>query len=220
MDMKLTADFQQITRIDGKGVFVEVMNSMFDKGKVIFNFEDYDDSKPAGQRKKNALPVFVDIDKFLVLSHDFMSGRIAALAKIEKARVAEEQAQVKASGQNRTVYAKHIWQDQGGISAEKLAKQGKSRPDGMSLARQFKLTPGTNKPWILSAEYGPGEENDTGLIVPKYTRPEHIIRVPFENDESMKAMLLIVQAHLQGFISSQYMVQAADGKPVFQRNAS
>lgn len=35
-------------------------------------------------------------------------------------------------------------------------------------------------PWILSGETGPGEENDTGLIVPK-GRAEEQVRVPLSH---------------------------------------
>lgn len=185
----------QIIRIDGKNVFLEVLNSAFQIGKVQMNFLEYDVTKDKGKRIKHDIAIYVDIDKFLVLSNDVLNGRISALAI--KAREEQQRGNFK--------YCKEIWDDIGGISAETLIKRGKERADGRSLSRQIKLTPGDKVPWVVSAETGPGELTKTGLIVPRYTgnKPEVVIRVPISS-EDLKRWILIVKAHIEGYISSQY----------------
>ncbi|MGO4271805.1 hypothetical protein AB4Z22_18525, partial [Paenibacillus sp. TAF58] len=51
-----------------------------------------------------------------------------------------------------------------------------------------------------------------GLIVPRYTLPEEILRVPLSND-NIKSLLLITETHINAFISSQYYVRATAGMP-------
>lgn len=188
-------ELNQIIRIDGKNVFLEVLNSAFQIGKVQMNFLEYDITKDKGERIRYEIAIYIDMDKFLVLSNDVLSGRISALAI--KARKEQQIGGYK--------YCKEVWNDMGGISAELLKKRGKERADGKSLSRQLKLTPGDKLPWIFSAELGPGELTETGLIVPRFTgnKPEAIVRVPLRN-EDLKKMALIVKAHIEGYVSSQY----------------
>lgn len=186
----------QIIRLDGKNVFLEVMNNAFGIGKVQINFIEYDATKETKSRILKNIPIYIDMDKFLVLTHDILSGRMAVLAK--KAQEAKVKGGYK--------YAKEIYQDLGGITAEKLKKRGKERPDGMSLSRQFKITPGDKLPWILSAEMGPGKENEKGLIVPQ-GHPEEIVRVPLSDDD-FKRFALVVQKHIEAYYASQYENEA------------
>lgn len=192
------SEMSQILKIDGKGVFLEVLNSAFHlgNGKVQIDFFEYDVTKDKGERIRNKIEIYVDMDKFLVLSNDVLSGRISALAT--KARKEQQKGGYK--------YCKEVWNDMGGRSAEKLKIGGKERADGKSLSRQFKITPGDKMPWIFSAESGPGEMTETGLIVPRYTgnKPEVVIRVPMTNDD-LKKMVLIVKAHIEGYLGSQYL---------------
>lgn len=46
--MAKETSIHQIIRFDGKNVFVEVMDSAFEIGKVMMNFAEYDLSKPKG----------------------------------------------------------------------------------------------------------------------------------------------------------------------------
>lgn len=218
MIMQLPKEFQQVIRLDGKEVFLEVLNTAFEIGKVMVNFVEYDKSQQSGSRIKKSIPIYIDVDKFLVLAQDVKSGRISALAKKAKEDMAK----------GGYKYAKEIYTDQGGVSARKLAereekakREGKNekhvRADGKSLARMFKITPGDKSPWILSAETGPGEESDTGLIVPKYTRPEEILRVPMTDDD-FKKLILFTEAHIHAFIQSQYYVRATVGMPKANSN--
>lgn len=84
--MKKTKDEKQIIRLDGKNCFVEVMNFAFGIGKVQINFIEYDLSKNQGERVKQEVNIYIDIDKFLVLANDVLSGKIAKLAEVEKAK--------------------------------------------------------------------------------------------------------------------------------------
>lgn len=183
---------QQIIRFDGKNVFMEVMNSAFTIGKVQINFIEYDVKAEKNNRQKKNIPLYIDIDKFLVLANDIITGRMTQLGKLSK------DAQQKGGHK----YAKEIFADLGGISAKVLEKRGKSRPDGKSLSRQFKITPGDKIPWIISGEVGAGEENDTGLIVPK-GYPEEAVRVPL-SDEDFKKFAIVVKAHIEAYLASQY----------------
>lgn len=186
---------QQIIRFDGKNVFMEVMNSAFSIGKVQINFIEYDATAQKNSRQKKNIPIYIDMDKFLLLTHDILSGRMA--------RLAQEAQQAKKEGGYK--YAKEIYQDLGGVSAENLKKRGKARPDGLSMSRQFKITPGDKIPWILSGEIGAGKEDDKGLIVPQ-GRPEETVRVALSDDD-FKKMAIVLQSHIQSYVTSQYESQ-------------
>lgn len=185
----------QIIRFDGNNVFCEVMNTAFGIDKVLINFIEYDTSKEKNNRITKNIPIYIDLDKFTVLIQDILSGRMNALAKQEKDRASKAGSK----------YCQPIYVDMGGVSARVLKERGKERPDGMSISRQFKITPGDRKPWILSAEIGAGEENDKGLIVPR-GKAEEIVRVPLV-DEDLKKLALMVDKHIQGYVTAQYMAK-------------
>lgn len=183
----------QIIRFDGRNVFIEVMNTAFEIGKVQINFVEYDITLEKNSRQKQNISIYIDVEKFLLLANDILTGRMLTLA-----RQAQDE---KVKGGYK--YCKEIFKDMGGVSANNLKTRGKERADGKALSRQFKITPGDKMPWILSGETGPGEENDTGLIVPK-GRAEEQVRVPLSH-EDMKKLALLVTSHIQGYITSLYM---------------
>lgn len=165
---------RQLLKISGKSQFFELMSNTIDMDNMYINFEEYDLKKPKGQRKQGQVQIYVPCIKAYVLSKDIFSGKMSVLAK-------RAQETAKKSGYK---YAKEIYTHMGGVSKTKLAKFGKDRKDGMSLSRQFKITPGSKLPWILSAESGPGEEDVNGLIVPRYgNKPEIIIRVALTDEQ-------------------------------------
>lgn len=166
-------DSNQILKISGKSQFFEVMLNTLDFNKIYINFEEYDDSKPKGERRQKQVRIYIDCLEANILSKDIFSGKMRLMAKKNKAIA-------KKGGYT---FAREIYSKLGGVSASNLAKRGKSRKDGMSLSRQFKITPGNKLPWVISAESGPGEESETGLIVPKYKRPEKIIRVGLDDEK-------------------------------------
>ncbi|WP_242247862.1 hypothetical protein [Bacillus cereus group sp. BfR-BA-01328] len=180
----------QIIRFDGRDCFMEVLNTGFDIGKVYMNFISYDQNKKAGERYTAKIPIYMDIDKFLVLSADIMSGKIHKLAENEKAKGAK--------------YPGKIFDDMGGTPAESLKQRGKEREDGMSESRVLKLFPGSKLPFLFQAELGKGEKNDKGLIVPRYgTSPEQLVRIPMQGDD-LKRFALVVKTHIDAYITAKY----------------
>lgn len=185
----------QIIKISGNKTFFEVLNTSFSfaNGKVQINFYEYDINKPAKERMVKHVPIYFNFADFLLLTQNIISGRFMALAKAEKERA-------KKAGDK---YCGSIFHHMGGTSVERLAKKEKSRPDGMAESRIFRITPGDKKPWIFSAEKGPGQETETGLIAPK-GKPEEIIRVPLETDGDFKKFALISQAHVTAYLTASY----------------
>lgn len=190
----------QIIRFDGKNVFLEVMNTAFGIGKVQINFIEYDASKEKNSRQLKNIPIYIDMSKFLVLAQDILSGKIAQLS-----RMAQEQ---KAKGGYK--YCKEVYIDMGGISAKNLKIRNQERADKKSLSRHFKITPGDSMPWIFSADIASGEENSTGLIVRK-GNVESVVRVPL-SDEDIKKFAKIVESHINAYYTSQYVIEALEGK--------
>lgn len=168
----------QMLKVSSDGVFMEVMLDALKIDKVFLNFVKHDDSLPEKQRVTGKVGIYLDPWEAARLAEDILSGRLAALAKIEKKRVKEEQAKNPAA----KIYPRFIWDSRSGISATKLASWGKDRKDGMSLAKWFKVSPGAKAAWIISAESGPGEETGKGIIEPRYKVPESVIRIPMTND--------------------------------------
>jgi len=170
-------DPKQILKISGKKQFFEVMANCLNIDKVYINFQEYDETKPIGQRVEAQVQFYLDFLDAYVLTKDIFSGKLSVLGK--KSLATAEKGGYK--------YAKEIFARLGGVSATKLEKKGEKRTDGMSLSRQLKITPGQKLAWVISAESGPGEEDDNGLIVPKYKKPEQIVRVGM-TDEQLKQL--------------------------------
>lgn len=185
----------QIIRIDGKNVFLEVMNNAFGIGKVLMNFIEYDPKQ--GNKQTKLIPIYMNLEEFLILAQDVKSGRVAMYQKQHE--------------NDQYPYQIKEYEILGGTSAQKLAMQGKSRADGKSLSRQFKLVVG--KKFIFQAEMGPGHENETGLIVPDYTskNAEMIVKVPMDA-KALKGMVLLVEQHIQAYLAKEYAVGSFDYK--------
>lgn len=183
----------QIIRLDGKNCFVEVMTGQFHKGKVILNFEQYDDTKPKGQRTVSKITYYMPFEKFMQISQDVKSGKLAKLAEKEK---------------SANKYPNPVYTDLTGTSNELLKKNNQARPDGKSESRQLKIIPGLKADFMLQAEKGPGEKNETGIIKPLYgNKPEHKVAIPMSGDD-FKKFVLLTEANILGYISSQYGVRA------------
>lgn len=189
----------QIARFDGRNVFVEVLNNAFQIGKVQMNFIEYDGST---NKQKRKLDLFMDIGKALVLSQDILSGKLAKTIELAKRDGTFEGKAVN----DYTSY----FTDMGGQNEEKvkrnLAKLSKDYSwltEGMALSKQFKIQAGKKIPWIFRAEYGVGETNSTGLIVPKGMAKESI-NIPL-TDENIKEFAIIVQMHIQAYFNQFYV---------------
>lgn len=93
----------------------------------------------------------------------------------------------------------------GGTSAKRLAYYGKSRPDGKSLSRVVKLTTAEKSDYFLTADSGPGEENKTGLIVPRFGKsPEQHVSVVL-TWRQLNELLFTTAAHYKAWLSARYM---------------
>lgn len=198
----------QIIKFNNKDSIMEVLANSFEIGKVQIHIHKYDESKKKGERITQELDVFVNIEDMLVLCQDILSGNIPKSIK-----------KLKDAGKNYDA----AWIDMGGVSAKKLEErekyllsQGrkledlkahqKQRADKKSLSRVFKIVPSTRGDMVFTFQFesGMGEENETGLIVPKYgTKPEVRLMMAV-NAKQAKAFALMIKTHIEAFINSKY----------------
>lgn len=176
---------QPIYKVDARNCFVEVKGDFFDRGKVNFFSATYDTKRPVGERQTNKVNAFIDIADILVLAEQAASGELAY--RREEAIKKKE----------------YIFQSMGGTSAKKMKDP---RADGMSLSRIITIMP-AEKGYFFSAVSGPGEENKTGLIVPRFKekKPENKISVVMTVHE-LRKMLTIIRVHYQAWLASQYLM--------------
>ncbi len=179
---------QQIIRKDAKNCFVESLNDAFEIGKVHLAFATYDLSRPAGQRQTNNIHIYIAVDEFLELCRKLECGELRYLLQNKKK-----------SNDNTPLY-----QCLGGTSAEKLAKYGRSRPDGKSLSRTAQLVAGKKSDFLFVADSGSGETDSKGLIVPRFgNRPENHVAVSM-TFETFSELLLITKVHFQAWLAVWY----------------
>ena len=179
----------QVARKDAKNCFVESLNDCFPIGRIHFAFATYDVNRPAGQRQTNNIHIYIAVDEFLDLCRRLESGELNYLLQTKK----------------KNGDTKPLYECLGGTSAEKLAKQGRSRPDGKSLSRIAQLVPANKGDFLFIASSGPGETDEKGLIVPKFGRnPENhvIVNMSFK---SFSELLLITKTHYQMWLASWYV---------------
>ena len=179
----------QITRKDAKNCFVESLNDVFAIGKIHLNFATYDPNKPAGQRQTAGVHIFIAADEFMELCRKVSCGEFKFLWQQKKKNNDKEP----------------LYTSLGGTSAEKLAKQNRSRPDGMSLSRTFKVMTADRAELLLVADSGPGVTTEKGLITPKFgSKPENHVAVSMTLD-AFGELLLATQAHYQAWLTAWYM---------------
>ncbi len=179
----------QIVRKDAKNCFVESLCDAFEIGKIHFAFATYDLNRPAGQRQTNNIHIYIAIDEFLNLCRKTNYGELKFYLQERK----------KAND------SKPVYESLGGTSAEKLARQGRSRPDGKSLSRIVKIVAGNKCDLLFVADSGPGDTNEKGLIVPKFgNKPENHVAVSMTFD-TLCELLLLTQTHYQAWLTSSYM---------------
>lgn len=178
----------QIIRKDARACFVESLSDAFEIGKIHLVFASYDMSKPAGQRQTNNIHIYIAVDEVLELCRKLSSGEMRYLLQ-EK----------KKSGDKTPLY-----QCLGGTSAEKLSKQGRSRPDKMSLSRTAQLLCGSKSDFLFVADSGPGQTNEKGLIVPKFgNRPENHVAISM-TFETLSELMLTTKIHYEAWLAAQY----------------
>ena len=190
----------QIIRKDGRNCFVEIKNDQFGIGKFHLEFASYDVSRAAGERFTNHVHIYVDAGDFLALTAEAASGVLLRLANQQKAAAAE------ATAKGQKYLPTPLFECMGGTSAAKLARFSASRPDGKSLSRICRLLPANKTDFLLSAVSGPGEENKTGLIVPKYVnnKPENSVSISL-SARDLTAMLTLAKAHYDAWLSAGYV---------------
>ena len=192
---------QQIVRKDGSNCFVEVVSSSFPIGRVLFRFINYNKQAAQGSRYVDNVEIYLTIPAFLRIAYDFESGRLDAVLNKNKQDAINQGYK----------YAFPLVLDLGGKSAKKLAAAGKARPDNMSLSRQLKIASGDKRPYLLIAESGPGEEDEKGLIVPKYKTPEHKVTIPL-SVEDMIEILEATKMHIQAYLASDYVATPVESR--------
>lgn len=179
----------QIIRIDAKSCFVESLSDAFDIGKTHLTFCSYDRQRPSGQRMTDSIQIYIDMSDWLDLCRVLESGELRWLM----------QQKLKAGDREP------IREWLGGTSAKKLARYGNPRKDGKSLSRTAQLFASNRADSLLFvASSGPGEENRTGLIVPKFGKnPENHVAVNLTLP-SMSQLLLSTRLHYTAWLSAWY----------------
>ena len=178
----------QIIRKDAKGCFVEVRNDTFHLDKVHLQFVSYDTTRPKGSRYTNNISIYIGVPEFLALAQEAASGTLHMRMQ-----------QYKQSGNKDPLY-EHL----GGTSAKHLNKYGRPRPDGKSLSRVVRLTVAAKSDYFLTADSGPGEENKTGLIVPRFgSKPEQHVSVIL-SWRQLNELLLTTVEHYRAWLSAKY----------------
>lgn len=151
-------------------------------------FASYDMNRPAGQRQTNNIHIYLSMTELLELCRKAESGELRYLLQAHKKNGSKEA----------------IYQSLGGTSAEKLAKIGRSRPDGMSLSRTAQLLAGSKSDFLLVADSGPGQTNEKGLIVPRFgNKPENHVAISM-TFESLCELLQVTKIHYQAWLSAVY----------------
>lgn len=171
----------QVIRKDARNCFVETKSDCFNIGKVVLNFVQYDASKPEGNRATNSVSIFMPVDDMLLMCAEISGGTLAQ--KVEQKRSKNDM--------------KPLYQHLGGQSADKA-----KRSDKMSLSRNVTLTVGRSA-LFFTAESGPGEVSGTGIIVPKYSKPEQRVSVSITYDEFAKLMLM-TKSHYEAWLAAKY----------------
>lgn len=197
----------QITRKDARNCFVESLRDCFSFGRIHFTFASYDLSRPAGQRQTSQVQIYIPVGEFLNLCRKLECGELRYLLQNRKQ-----------SNDKRPLY-----ETLGGTSAEKLARQGRPRPDGRSLSRTMQILSGSKSDLLLVADSGPGDTSDKGLIVPKFGKnPENHVAVSMSFD-LFSELLLETKVNYQAWLSAWYVScsTASTGvKPNGQSNQS
>ena len=180
---------EQIIRKDARNCFVESKNDSFDRNRIHFFFATYDTSKPEGARYINTVNIYIPAEEFLELCRKLSSGELKYIVKEKKKNNDESD----------------IYKTMGGTSAERLKQFNKERTDGMSLSRCFRISIGRKTEVALTADSGPGETDEKGLIVPRYKgKPENHVAIGMSFDDFSELMLM-TKAHFDAWLTARYM---------------
>lgn len=194
-DKELAQDNRdRIIRLDARSCFLEAKNDCFHLEKVHLQFVTYDLSKPKGQRYTNNINIYADLDEFLVLAQEAITG--ALHNRMQQYKQAKKQDP--------------LFECLGGTAAAQLAFYGRPRPDGKSLSRVAKLIWADRADYLFVADSGPGEQNEKGLIVPRFGKhPEHHVAVSL-SWRQVNQLMVKVTAHYNAWLTAKYMAEWAE----------
>lgn len=199
----------QIFKASAANTFVEVLVSMFDRGKVILNFIQYggEDNK-----KTKEIPIYMDIPEFMVFSKNVSYNMLQKQIDAEKAATL---------GRGQNAYPNAVWKTApAGTSKEKLAQYGRSRSDGRDEARLLQIKPATKAgtaDLVLEAVKGPGKCMEDGKIIPDFNfKDGHTVQiyVPMSYDK-LRGLCEVTYGHIIAYFTSQWvsgMYRPSEGK--------
>lgn len=182
----------QIIRVDARNCFVESLSDAFEIGKAHLAFTAYDLKRPVKQRQTDSVHIYIGMAGFLELCRKLSCGELRYMM--------QEKRRNKDSGP--------LQEWLGGTSAEKMFRYGRAREDGMSLSRIARLFCGERADFLFVADSGPGEQNEKGLIVPRFGKnPENHVSVSM-NWESLSGLLLLTKTHYEAWLAAWYARRA------------
>jgi len=174
---------KQIIRKDSKNCFVESLWDTFSRGKAHLCFASYDLNLDPGSRQTDKVNIYISIQEIFRLCMNISNGIM--LSQLQDPKVST------------------IYETMGGTSARLLQKYGNPRPDGRSLSRVLKIAKGRNG-FLMIADSGPGEEDEKGLIVPKFgNKPENHVVVSISWDGLCELLLMTLHAYQTWAIVNQ-----------------
>ena len=183
----------QIIRKDAKNCFVEVLNDSFSIARAHLFFATYDLSKPSGERQTNTIHIYLPMEEVVELCRKLESGEFRMMVDKNK----------------KNNDSTSLYESLGGTSAKRLKALGKARKDKKSLSRVMNIIVGKKNDIMLIAESGPGEENEKGLIVPKFgDKPENKVIVGMKFTD-FSEMMLMAKMHYSAWLSGWYQHRSA-----------
>lgn len=190
----------QLYRVDAGGKnsnikrFIEFSTNWFDKGIVVILGKTYDNSKKENKTISDA-HYYLRFADALLLAHDVLSGRIAALAKNDKSAIK------KGKRENH----EYLFFKEGGTCAEKLMLQGRPRADGKGEYRNFYIRAGDSADFVITIENGggkPGAEENS--VIRDYKKPDISFNLGI-TAEDLKKTMLIMQSNINAYLSATYV---------------
>ncbi len=179
---------EQIARIDGRNCFVEILDTSFPIGKVVFGFHQYDLKAEKGNRMTGNILVYMDFQKLLEVRRR-VEGSGKAYVKYAR---------------NHPDYKELLFELAGGTSAESLARQGRPRADNKALARSLTVSASTKADYYLTAAEGPGKETERTHGIVFDGAPEVRIGVPIDHWTFLSILDLVVE-RMGAYMASRYV---------------
>ena len=184
---------KEFAELNTTSTFVKAKANAFDIEKTLLSLVSFDNNT---KKLKDNIDIFMSFGDSLALANDILSGKICKLAQKSRKDAAEKNLKYPAD-----IYKSRL----GGVAEEK-AKERKLRTDGKAISRYFSIAPGSKFDFVFTAYQQAGKSADNGLIVPE-GNPEIIIRVGC-NAPDIKNFALLLQSHINGYISAQYATHA------------